>query len=307
MNKNKLELTELLGKSILSDDLKFFMNQFDLPTDPKLNLDYQGNAYDTRSDNESKGIYLNFDGYIRYKYNYGEPTQRFGTSKDELFLFEVTIENIFYNNKKPLPIELPFNLQFDDHKEIVLQKLGKKPYEKSQSSYGYSWWTRFDGFRILTALNPEFKLIWIRIIKLTLNEQEKEKIKKFLNQQRKNIRSENSQKILDYLNKLPTYLWKHRKDDGDYFFKDHGIAEVESLLKNYLHRLADLTTQKKAENIYNSIKKIVVSLNKINDKNGGFIETVEREELSDFINNVLRETGLDIDKNIDLTEEWREW
>jgi len=34
---------------------------------------------------------------------------------------------------------------------------------------------------------------------------------------------------------------------------------------------------------------------------------VEREELSDFINNVLRETGLDIDKNIDLTEEWREW
>jgi len=79
------------------------------------------------------------------------------------------------------------------------------------------------------------------------------------------------------------------------------------LLKDYLLTLAELTTQKKAVNIYNSIKKIVTSLNKINDKNDGFIETMEREELCEFINNVVRETGLDIDGNIDLTEEWREW
>jgi hypothetical protein len=33
---------------------------------------------------------------------------------------------------------------------------------------------------------------------------------------------------------------------------------------------------------------------------------MEREELCDFINNVVRKTGLDIEPNIDLTEEWRE-
>jgi hypothetical protein len=34
---------------------------------------------------------------------------------------------------------------------------------------------------------------------------------------------------------------------------------------------------------------------------------MEREELCEFINNIVRETGLDIDKDVDLTEEWREW
>ena len=79
------------------------------------------------------------------------------------------------------------------------------------------------------------------------------------------------------------------------------------MLKDYLQTLTELTNQKKATNIYNSIKKIVRAINKINDKHDGFIETMEREELCDFINNVVRKTGLDIEPNIDLTEEWREW
>jgi hypothetical protein len=41
-------LTDLLGKSILSEELNLFMNQFNLPTPPELHLDFFGNAYDTR-------------------------------------------------------------------------------------------------------------------------------------------------------------------------------------------------------------------------------------------------------------------
>jgi len=302
-----IALTELLGKSILSEDLKSFMTKFDLPANPELHLDFSGNAYDTSSDNKNKGIYLNFDGYASYKPQYGEPFKRFDTSKDELFLDEITIDNEFYKNRKPSPIELPFNLRFGDTKEIVLEKLKKKPYDKSQTSYGHCWWTLFDEFRILTAISPESELIWVRIMKLTLDEKEKVKLKKYLSQQNKNIKSDNSQKILEYISKLPTVEWKRRKDDGDDLFTDKGITSVETLLKNYLITLADLTTQRKAANIYNSVKKVTTGLNKINDKNDGFIETMEREELCEFINAVVRETGLDIDTDIDLTEEWREW
>lgn len=302
-----IALTELLGKSILSDDLRSFMIQFDLPTNPVLHLDFSGNAYDTSSDNKNKGIYLNFDGYTRYKPQYGEPFKRFDTSKDELFLDEITVDSDFSQNRKPSPIELPFNLQFGDTKEIVLQKLNKKPYDKSQTSYGYCWWTLFEEFRILTAISPEFELIWVRIMKLTLDEKEKVKLKKYLSQQNKNIKSDNTKQILEYIDKLPTTEWKRRKNDGDDLFTEKGIASVETILKDYLITLADLTIQKKAANIYNSVKKVTTALNKISYKNEGFIETMEREELCEFINAVVRETGLDIDKDIDLTEEWREW
>jgi hypothetical protein len=306
-NQMTIALPERLGKSILSDDLKSFMSQFDLPDNPELQLDFSGDAYDTSSANSNKGIYLNFDGYARYKLQYGEPFHRFDTSKDELFLDEITVDNNFYKNRKPSPTELPFNLQFGDTKEIVLQKLNKKPYEKTQTSYGYCWWTLFEEFRILTAISPESELIWVRIMKLTLEEKEKAKLKKYLSQQNKNIKPENKQNIFEYVDKLPTVEWRRRKDDGDDLFTEKGITSVETLLKDYLITLADLTTQKKAANIYNSVKKVTTGLNKINEKNDGFIETLEREELCEFINAVVRETGLDIDPGVDLTEEWREW
>jgi len=300
-------LTELLGKSILSDELKSFMASFDLPTNPELHFDFSGNAYDTSVDNKNKGIYLNFDGYVRYNPQYGEPSKRLDTSKDELFLDEITIDNNFYEKREPSPVELPFNLQLGDSKEIVLEKLGNKPYDKSRASYGHCWWTLFAEFRILTALSSEFELIWVRIMKLTLDEKEKIKLKKHLSEQNKKIKVENSTKVLEYLDKLPTVEWKRRKDEGDDLFTKDGIADVEGLLKEYVVNLANLTSKKKATNIYNSAKKVVTSLNKINAKNNGFVETMEREELCEFINTVIRVTGFEVDKDVDLTEEWREW
>jgi len=224
-------LTDLLGKSILSEELNTFMKKFGLPTDPEKNLDYHGKAYDTSSDNKKNGIYLNFDGYDRHKFEYGEPNSVSKKTNDELFLDEITIDNNFFKTKKPSVVELPFGLLLGDNQETVLQKLGKKPYDKSLTSYGHCWWTQFDDFRILTALSPDFELIWVRIMKLTLDEKEKIKLKKYLSQQNKNIKSENNKRILEYSDKLPTVEWKRRKDEGDELFTDKGIAAVENLLK----------------------------------------------------------------------------
>ena len=306
-NMTQNALTELLGKSILSEDLNFFMKEFDLPINPKKQLDSQGYSYNTKLENKKLGIYLKFDGYKRYRLEYGEPIIIFDDAKDELILNEVTIDNEFVKNKKASVVKLPFGLLLGDDQEIVLQKLGKKPYEKSPNSYGFCWWTQFDEFRILTALSSEFKLIWIRVMKLTLDEKEKIQLKKYLSQQNKNIKPEFVSNILEYCDKLPTTEWRKRKAEGDDIFSDKGINEVEQLLTKYLQTLTEYTEQKKASNIYNSIKKVVSAINKINKQNDSFIDTIEREELCDFINTVIRKTGLVIEDSIDLTEEWREW
>lgn len=46
---------------------------------------------------------------------------------------------------------------------------------------------------------------------------------------------------------------------------------------------------------------MVLALNKINEKHDGFIETVEREELCVFLDEVVRMTGLEVVG--DLTEQ----
>ena len=235
----KSVLPDLLGKSILSDELNSFMKKFGLPTNPEKHLDYHGKVYDTRSENKKHGIYLNFDGYDRHELEYGEPNSVSKKPTDELFLDEITIDNKYLKSKKSSAVNLPFGLLLGDDQETVLQKLGKKPYDKSLTSYGHCWWTKFDEFRILTALSPDLKLIWVRLLKLTLREKEKLKLKKFLSQQNKNIKPESNKRILAFSAKLPTVEWKRRKKEGDVLFTDKGITAVESLLKDYLRTLAE--------------------------------------------------------------------
>lgn len=45
------------------------------------------------------------------------------------------------------------------------------------------------------------------------------------------------------------------------------------------------------------VEKVVVSLNELNEQYDFFIETLEREELYEFI----------VEVEEDITEEWREW
>ena len=55
-----------------------------------------------------------------------------------------------------------------------------------------------------------------------------------------------------------------------------------------------------------SDSKLVDTINKINDKYG-LIETLERYELGEWINILVRKTGIILDDNMDITEEYREW
>lgn len=68
-----------------------------------------------------------------------------------------------------------------------------------------------------------------------------------------------------------------------------------------------LQETKDPEQIMKAVEEVVVSFNEMNVTNNYFIETMEREELADFIDKAARLAGLDIGEDEDITEEWREW
>ena len=301
------DLIALLGQSALSPAFESFKSNFIFTAEAPAALNYQGYIYLAVLRDSNKGIFLEFCGHRLYKEQFGEPDSVINTDNDELILKEITIDNLYYKTKIEPKIGLPFNLRFGDNKEMVIAKLNKKPAEKSETTYGYAWWFMFDNFRMLATLNHEYKLIWIRLMRLTTAEIKKKELKKELARQNKAIIMANASMIPDFIQKLPTIEWRKRKEQGDETFTDKAINQAETILTGYLQILSMLTQQQKAAGIYNSVRKIVMAFNRFNEKNNGVIETIEREEICDFINSVVRTTGLPIEEGIDLTAEWREW
>lgn len=305
--EHSYDLTTLLGQSILSPAFKSFKSDFIFADEPVVALNYQGYICNALLNDSTEEVFLEFCGYRLYEKQFGEPDSILNKDNDELILKEITIDSRYSETKMEPKAGLPFGLCVGDDKEMVIAKLNKKPAEKTPNTYGYAWWFHFDNFRMLTTLDHDFKLTWIRLMRLTTDEIKKTALKKQLARQNKAILIANAPLIPGFTKKLPTMAWRQRKEQGDDMFTDKAINEAEKMLSDYLQVLATFTQQQKAANIYNSVRKIVMAFNRFNEKNNGMIETTEREELCDFINTLVRTTGLPVDEGIDLTEEWREW
>ncbi|WP_225230684.1 leucine-rich repeat domain-containing protein [Cytobacillus stercorigallinarum] len=119
---------------------------------------------------------------------------------------------------------------------------------------------------------------------------------------RKNISESNEEKQLN--EKMPIVLWKRRMEEGDYLFTKENLASSEKVLKNYISEIKALNTPT-IEELIESVKSVVLKFNKLNVEYDFFIETMEREELIEFILEVASSGGLEIVD--DITEEWREW
>ncbi|WP_254790418.1 hypothetical protein [Paenibacillus sp. OK003] len=81
----------------------------------------------------------------------------------------------------------------------------------------------------------------------------------------------------------------------------------DQALDTFLHQLIALQGTKNSERMMKAVEEIVVRFNKMNEAQDYFIETMEREELADFIDKAARLAGLEIQEDEDITEEWREW
>lgn len=103
----------------------------------------------------------------------------------------------------------------------------------------------------------------------------------------------------------PTVEWKQRMDEDDDLFTEENINATNEVLDTYIKSLKELRNNRIEEEILECVKTVVISLNELNDNYDYFIETMEREELCDFIISSANIAGLDTEE--DITEEWREW
>jgi hypothetical protein len=104
--------------------------------------------------------------------------------------------------------------------------------------------------------------------------------------------------------KLPTALWRERMEEGDDLFTEEALAASEKVLQQFVAGLKSLDTPTE-QRILEKVKEVVLEFNGLNEDYEYFIETMEREELYDFIDEKARAAGLEPDG--DITEEWREW
>ena len=93
-------------------------------------------------------------------------------------------------------------------------------------------------------------------------------------------------------------------EDCSYGKKD--IAKCESLLASYITDISGIA-EPNDKDIMKLVKKLVLALNKLNEKcDFELLETDAREAICEIIQNAAVECGLSADED-DITEEWREW
>ncbi|MGE1114657.1 hypothetical protein ACQJ0K_23170 [Priestia megaterium] len=108
----------------------------------------------------------------------------------------------------------------------------------------------------------------------------------------------------DLKNNKPTVAWQQRMEDDEIFTVEN-IKATEGILDTYMNRLKDSVDKMSEQDILEYVKEVVIGLNELNEQFDYFIETLEREELCDFIIKAANAAGLETEE--DITEEWREW
>lgn len=101
----------------------------------------------------------------------------------------------------------------------------------------------------------------------------------------------------------PTLQWRKWQKEYPDRYTTELINSMDRILDTYLEQLFTLH-HPNDESIMNCVKQVVLAINNW-DRKYEFIETIEREELCEFIYQTTEMKGLDSDE--DITENWRDW
>ncbi|NVI91451.1 hypothetical protein [Actinomadura sp. BRA 177] len=98
-------------------------------------------------------------------------------------------------------------------------------------------------------------------------------------------------------------------------FPESMLVRTDQVLRRFEADLAALNSPSD-EDVFRAIKQVVRTLNEVNEEyDHAAYETGEREQLCDYIDKSLTETGVDVEalaarrglKRYEITDEWREW
>lgn len=102
----------------------------------------------------------------------------------------------------------------------------------------------------------------------------------------------------------PTTSWVEYDEEGE-FFTEENISATNKVLDTYINHLEQLGENPTEVEVMQVVKEVVIKINELNIEHDHFIETMEREDLYEFIDAAARIAGLESEE--DITEGWREW
>ena len=107
--------------------------------------------------------------------------------------------------------------------------------------------------------------------------------------------------------KSPVVIWKKRLEGGDTIFTDVALQASADELNVFFGNVKNAVAKKSPTQLVSALKKTIKSFNKLTRRHQYFIETTEREELALYLQQVMRDVGLQFHEKFDVTEEWRDW
>ena len=294
------KLLDLIGCSNLSPEIKEAFAELHIPPElPEMSICWR------RYDLKDKGLILQFLAKSNWRYDYGMPDLQYTQDWEEEFLQEIEFGQ--YGGGQRYKGDLPFGLAFDDSPGEVKEKMKIKVSGKGTSSYGsYCEFHTADRL-VFVAFDNEEKLIWMRVRPLELSFVKKRALDQSLRQQNKNITDAGIKQLQQMKASGPVAIWRKRMEEGDGMFTDAAVKATDTVLQTFIDQLIAAVEKKKAAAVLSAVRKTVVQLNKLNERHDSYIETLEREELVDFIHTAIKLTGFSLEEGLDVTAEWRDW
>ena len=115
----------------------------------------------------------------------------------------------------------------------------------------------------------------------------------------------NDELVVELKKNKPTHEWKAVANKGGWNYSSSVLQGTDDILDGYIVSLAQDKAINKTDNTLAYVETAVIALNGLSRNNGYFIETMEREQLADFIQSSAIRVGFSYQG--DITERWREW
>lgn len=301
--------TDMLGRSIADPVVASYLADHEL-LDP---TDFRKYTEIGSFGGPNSGFNLRSDPLRVYLSQYEEIRSRNLPDDEEMIVTQLSFTgpDTINNQQRAYTSILPLRLAFGDSTDIVAKKLDVLPFreEKSATLPDYSaerfvFWYAVDRLHVIAKYDGEHRLMAVYLQQADRNTLRAERRRASLDKYE--IIPGNVEKIEALRARIPTPRWREAMDDGDDLFNEADIAKADALLNTFIDRVKDATGKADAAAIYAAVKHLVLGLNQINTQSG-MIETLERDELGDLIDDVVRTTGFNLAEGEDVTSEWREW